>query len=78
MMASRFTQLWVLIFFSSVVSLPVFSSPSLSCKLRKKFQLNGMHEDGDVVLGGLFEMHFSSVFPELPFTSEPHQPRCEG
>lgn len=78
MMASRFTHLYVFILFSSIVLLPVFSSPSLSCKLRKKFDLNGMHEDGDVVLGGLFEMHFSSVFPELPFTSEPQQPRCEG
>ncbi|XP_078140095.1 extracellular calcium-sensing receptor-like [Centroberyx gerrardi] len=37
-----------------------------------------MHKAGDVVLGGLFELHYTSVFPELSFTSEPQQPRCQG
>ncbi|XP_078140172.1 extracellular calcium-sensing receptor-like [Centroberyx gerrardi] len=37
-----------------------------------------MHKAGDVVLGGLFEVHYTSVFPELSFTSEPQQPRCQG
>uniref|UniRef100_UPI0037E742E6 extracellular calcium-sensing receptor-like n=1 Tax=Semicossyphus pulcher TaxID=241346 RepID=UPI0037E742E6 len=37
-----------------------------------------MHMPGDVVLGGLFEVHYSSIFPELSFTSEPNQPRCQG
>ncbi|XP_071396847.1 extracellular calcium-sensing receptor-like [Centroberyx affinis] len=37
-----------------------------------------MHKAGDVVLGGLFQVHFFSVFPELSFTSEPQQPSCHG
>ncbi|XP_029699310.1 extracellular calcium-sensing receptor-like [Takifugu rubripes] len=37
-----------------------------------------MHEPGDVLLGGLFEVHYSSVFPKWTFTSEPHQPVCTG
>ncbi|XP_067363734.1 extracellular calcium-sensing receptor-like [Channa argus] len=37
-----------------------------------------MHKPGDVVLGGLFEVHFTSVFPEWTFTSEPQQPSCKG
>ncbi|XP_076591637.1 extracellular calcium-sensing receptor-like [Chaetodon auriga] len=37
-----------------------------------------MHKPGDVVLGGLFEVHYSSVFPEWTFTSEPQQPTCKG
>ncbi|XP_073350290.1 extracellular calcium-sensing receptor-like [Pagrus major] len=37
-----------------------------------------MRKSGDVVLGGLFEVHYSSIFPELLFTSEPHQPKCQG
>ncbi|XP_045928768.1 extracellular calcium-sensing receptor-like [Micropterus dolomieu] len=37
-----------------------------------------MHKPGDVVLGGLFEVHYTSVFPERTFTSEPQQPSCKG
>ncbi|XP_053479648.1 extracellular calcium-sensing receptor-like [Ictalurus furcatus] len=47
------------------------------CQLRGHFRLNGMHRDGDLILGGLFEVHFLTVFPELSFTSEPEQPYCE-
>uniref|UniRef100_A0A3Q1J2R3 G-protein coupled receptors family 3 profile domain-containing protein n=1 Tax=Anabas testudineus TaxID=64144 RepID=A0A3Q1J2R3_ANATE len=48
-----------------------FCLPPL-CKLWRKFHLNGMYKTGDVVLGGLFEVHYSSVLPELTFISEPH------
>ncbi|XP_037631646.1 extracellular calcium-sensing receptor-like [Sebastes umbrosus] len=37
-----------------------------------------MHQPGDVVLGGLFEVHYTSVFPKLTFTSEPKQLSCQG
>ncbi|XP_026232657.1 extracellular calcium-sensing receptor-like [Anabas testudineus] len=37
-----------------------------------------MHKPGDVVLGGLFEVHFTSVYPEWTLTSEPQQPTCNG
>ncbi|XP_054460758.1 extracellular calcium-sensing receptor-like [Anoplopoma fimbria] len=37
-----------------------------------------MHKPGDVILGGLFEVHYTSVFPELSFTSEPNQLSCQG
>ncbi|KAF7218583.1 extracellular calcium-sensing receptor-like [Nothobranchius furzeri] len=49
-----------------------------SCKLWKKFYLNELHEPGDVVLGGLFEVHYTSVYPQATFTSEPQQPTCTG
>lgn len=49
-----------------------------SCQIQEQFALNGMHKAGDVVLGGLFEIHFFSVFPDLSFTSEPQQPTCYG
>ncbi|XP_078023626.1 extracellular calcium-sensing receptor-like [Epinephelus lanceolatus] len=37
-----------------------------------------MHKAGDVVLGGLFQVHFFSVFPDLSFTSEPQHPTCNS
>nr|XP_046245948.1 extracellular calcium-sensing receptor-like [Scatophagus argus] len=52
--------------------------PASSCQLLEEFHLSGMHKAGDVVLGGLFEIHFFSVFPDLSFTSEPKQPTCHG
>nr|XP_046244982.1 extracellular calcium-sensing receptor-like [Scatophagus argus] len=54
------------------------SSFPTSCKLWRKFHLNEMHKPGDVVLGGLFEVHYTSVFPERTYISEPQQPICKG
>nr|XP_043878344.1 LOW QUALITY PROTEIN: extracellular calcium-sensing receptor-like [Solea senegalensis] len=61
--------------FSSAVSSSLYSS---SCQLQRQFHLNGMHKTGDVILGGLFEIHFFSADPDLTFTSEPQQPHCYG
>ena len=62
-------------YISLVVSSPIYSS---SCRLQGQFHLNEMHKAGDVVLGGIFRIHFFSVFPDLSFTSEPPQPTCHG
>ncbi|XP_030600105.1 extracellular calcium-sensing receptor-like [Archocentrus centrarchus] len=37
-----------------------------------------MHKTGDVVLGGMFQIHFFSSVPNVSFTSEPQQPTCHG
>uniref|UniRef100_A0A8C1L1V3 Extracellular calcium-sensing receptor-like n=1 Tax=Cyprinus carpio TaxID=7962 RepID=A0A8C1L1V3_CYPCA len=47
------------------------------CQLQGHFRLNGMHQDGDVILGGLFQVHFFTVFPDLSFKTEPEPPYCE-
>ncbi|XP_067363706.1 extracellular calcium-sensing receptor-like [Channa argus] len=67
--------LMTFVLFSSSLISPSLFSP---CKLRRKFMLNGMHQPGDVILGGLFEVHYTSVFPELTFTTEPNQLMCLG
>ncbi|XP_075330718.1 extracellular calcium-sensing receptor-like [Odontesthes bonariensis] len=71
-------------FLSACLLLIVFSVLSVSsslisfCKLWRKFNLNEIQKSGDVVLGGLFEVHYTSSFPEQTFTSEPQQPSCKG
>ncbi|XP_075330716.1 extracellular calcium-sensing receptor-like [Odontesthes bonariensis] len=71
-------------FLSACLLLIVFSVFSVSsslisfCKLWRKFNLNEIQKSGDVVLGGLFEVHYTSSFPEQTFTSEPQQPSCKG
>nr|XP_043878331.1 extracellular calcium-sensing receptor-like [Solea senegalensis] len=67
------TSLLLLMLFSC------FSSAlSSSCQLRGQFNLNGMHKPGDVILGGIFRLHFFPAYPDLSFTSEPQQPTCFG
>ncbi|XP_073707070.1 extracellular calcium-sensing receptor-like [Garra rufa] len=48
-----------------------------TCQLQGHFRLNGMYQDGDVLFGGLFEVDFLTVFPELSFRTEPDPPYCE-
>ncbi|XP_013771507.1 extracellular calcium-sensing receptor-like [Pundamilia nyererei] len=49
-----------------------------SCQLQGQFNLNRMQKSGDVILGGLFPVHFFSSIPDLSFTSQPQQPSCHG
>uniref|UniRef100_A0A8C6KF30 G-protein coupled receptors family 3 profile domain-containing protein n=1 Tax=Nothobranchius furzeri TaxID=105023 RepID=A0A8C6KF30_NOTFU len=64
--------LFLLMLYYMYVSTAASSSPSLnSCHGR--FHLNGMHKAGDVVVGGIFQVHFFSVSPDLSFVSEPEQ-----
>uniref|UniRef100_A0A3P8VXP6 Extracellular calcium-sensing receptor-like n=1 Tax=Cynoglossus semilaevis TaxID=244447 RepID=A0A3P8VXP6_CYNSE len=43
-----------------------------------QFHLNGMHQSGDIVLGGLFSVNFLTTASDLSFTSEPQLPTCYG
>ncbi|XP_056621609.1 extracellular calcium-sensing receptor-like [Triplophysa dalaica] len=54
-----------------------FIPSSESCRLQGHFRLNGMYQDGDFVIGGLFEVQHLKVFPDLSFRMEPEQPQCE-
>ncbi|XP_058490668.1 extracellular calcium-sensing receptor-like [Solea solea] len=59
--------------FTSAVSSSLYSS---SCQLQRQFNLNEMYKPGDVILGGIFGLHFFPAYPDLSFTSEPQQPTC--
>uniref|UniRef100_A0A3P8W0R4 G-protein coupled receptors family 3 profile domain-containing protein n=1 Tax=Cynoglossus semilaevis TaxID=244447 RepID=A0A3P8W0R4_CYNSE len=45
---------------------------------QRQFDLNGIHQTGDVILGGLFAINFFSTVPDLSFTSEPQESVCYG
>ncbi|XP_030600123.1 extracellular calcium-sensing receptor-like [Archocentrus centrarchus] len=62
-------------YFSSALSSSLFTT---SCQWQGQFHVNGMHKSGDVILGGLFPVHFFSSIPDLSFTSKPQQPTCHG
>ncbi|MBN3324579.1 CASR protein, partial [Atractosteus spatula] len=48
-----------------------------TCRLREVFDLYGLYKEGDIILGGIFESHFKTVYPELSFTAKPEPLSCE-
>ncbi|XP_048025591.1 extracellular calcium-sensing receptor-like isoform X3 [Megalobrama amblycephala] len=73
--------MWTTLSICLYVSFNFISAASIrksgTCQLQGHFRLNGMYQAGDVILGGLFEVHFRTVFPELSFRTEPEPPYCE-
>ncbi|XP_048025593.1 extracellular calcium-sensing receptor-like [Megalobrama amblycephala] len=61
--------------FNCISAASIFRSGT--CQLQGRFKLNGMYQDGDVILGGLFQVHFFTVFPDLSFKMKPEPPHCE-
>uniref|UniRef100_A0A3Q4MA53 Extracellular calcium-sensing receptor-like n=1 Tax=Neolamprologus brichardi TaxID=32507 RepID=A0A3Q4MA53_NEOBR len=53
-------------YFSHTIPSSLFPS---SCQLQEQFNLNRMQKSGDVILGGLFPVHFFSSISYLSFTS---------
>ncbi|XP_072329706.1 extracellular calcium-sensing receptor-like [Scyliorhinus torazame] len=48
------------------------------CRHQGKFDLSGVSRKGDVVLTGLFPIHFRTIQPNLSFHEEPSPPVCDG
>ncbi|KAL1256609.1 hypothetical protein QQF64_012154 [Cirrhinus molitorella] len=77
----RKREMWITLNICLYLSFNCISAASIfrsgTCQLQGRFKLNGMYQDGDVILGGLFEVHFFTVFPELSFRAAPEPPYCE-
>uniref|UniRef100_A0A3P9B4W6 Extracellular calcium-sensing receptor-like n=1 Tax=Maylandia zebra TaxID=106582 RepID=A0A3P9B4W6_9CICH len=54
------------------------SRGSVISHLYCQFHINRMQKSGDVILGGLFPVHFFSSISDLLFTSQPEQPTCHS
>uniref|UniRef100_A0A4W3GWB0 Extracellular calcium-sensing receptor-like n=1 Tax=Callorhinchus milii TaxID=7868 RepID=A0A4W3GWB0_CALMI len=56
-------------------SLPfhAFGAIEPTCKPLEKFNLYGIHKDGDVIIGGLFPIHFSVTAPQLSYKAKPQE-----
>ncbi|XP_039610991.1 extracellular calcium-sensing receptor-like [Polypterus senegalus] len=48
------------------------------CKLQDNFNLNGIYKKGQIILGGLFEINYKTIIPELSFKSKPEPWKCES
>ncbi|XP_077050153.1 extracellular calcium-sensing receptor-like [Siphateles boraxobius] len=74
-------QMWITLNICLYLSFNCISAASIvrsgTCQIQGCFKFNGMYQDGDVILGGLFEVNFFTVFPELSFRTEPEPPYCE-
>uniref|UniRef100_A0A9J8CPF4 G-protein coupled receptors family 3 profile domain-containing protein n=1 Tax=Cyprinus carpio carpio TaxID=630221 RepID=A0A9J8CPF4_CYPCA len=74
-------MMWIILYIFLYLSFNCISADSIlksgTCQLQGRFKLNGMQQDGDFILGGLFHVHFFTVFPELSFRMEPEPPYCE-
>ncbi|XP_069053822.1 extracellular calcium-sensing receptor-like [Lepisosteus oculatus] len=58
-------------------STPSYTDVVHTCRLREEFDLYGLYKEGDIILGGMFEIHFITVYPELSFTAKPEPLSCE-
>ncbi|XP_024911007.1 extracellular calcium-sensing receptor-like, partial [Cynoglossus semilaevis] len=73
-----FQEMSVLLIYVCVFTVRFPSLYSFTCQLQGQFNLNGIHQTGDVILGGLFSVNVFSTVPDLSFTSEPQESVCYG
>uniref|UniRef100_H3AJD4 G-protein coupled receptors family 3 profile domain-containing protein n=1 Tax=Latimeria chalumnae TaxID=7897 RepID=H3AJD4_LATCH len=59
-----------------VLSAPVFKTAQLGCVL-PNLNVEGYSKDGDIIIGGIFPLHYSKILPDLSFTKLPKIVTCE-
>ncbi|XP_041120485.1 extracellular calcium-sensing receptor-like [Polyodon spathula] len=69
---------FILALLSPVVEPTPGKTTEAACTLQGNFELPGLLEDGDVIIGGLFPMHYRVVVPELNYTYKPAASACQG
>ncbi|XP_028647608.2 extracellular calcium-sensing receptor-like [Erpetoichthys calabaricus] len=65
----------------SVLYLYVLTGVTFSenvCRIQEWFQLQTLHKKGDIMLGGIFELTYTSFVPDFTFTAKPEKWKCES
>uniref|UniRef100_A0A8C4SLE9 Extracellular calcium-sensing receptor-like n=1 Tax=Erpetoichthys calabaricus TaxID=27687 RepID=A0A8C4SLE9_ERPCA len=57
-----------------------FSAASLepTCNIKEQFEMQGLYKKGDIIIGGIFEVSFKAILPDLSFHSKPERWKCES
>uniref|UniRef100_A0A8C4X9Y7 Extracellular calcium-sensing receptor-like n=1 Tax=Erpetoichthys calabaricus TaxID=27687 RepID=A0A8C4X9Y7_ERPCA len=56
----------------------VASTDDPLCRIQEKFDLQGLYKKGDIILGGIFEVSFKTIVPDLSFRFKPEKWNCES
>ncbi|XP_069053648.1 extracellular calcium-sensing receptor-like [Lepisosteus oculatus] len=64
--------------FNSLSASAPHADGEASCTLQGNFGLPGFLADGDIIIGGLFPMHYRVVVPDLTYTHKPAASGCQG
>lgn len=54
------------------------SDPSLKCSLQGNFDQPAFMSDGDIIIGGIFPMHYRVELPTTNYRSKPSAAECQG
>ncbi|MGH0143040.1 UNVERIFIED_CONTAM: hypothetical protein FKN15_077584 [Acipenser sinensis] len=76
--ANAMQLLLILALLSPVVETTPGKTTEAACTLQASFELPGFLADGDIIIGGLFPMHYRVLVPELNYTYKPAASGCQG
>ncbi|XP_058890414.1 extracellular calcium-sensing receptor-like [Acipenser ruthenus] len=48
------------------------------CRLNGRFTPSALSQDGDVVIGGIFTLHYKGAVPQISYSTSPKNPGCIG
>uniref|UniRef100_H3A187 G-protein coupled receptors family 3 profile domain-containing protein n=1 Tax=Latimeria chalumnae TaxID=7897 RepID=H3A187_LATCH len=63
---------------NSFIVCKLCKDPNEMCELRGNFNLPMLEKDADVIIGGLFPVHFRAAVPDLSYNHKPETSECEG
>ncbi|XP_039609128.1 extracellular calcium-sensing receptor-like [Polypterus senegalus] len=71
---------YIYIFIYPFLTMNALSATSLepTCNIKEQFEMQGLYKKGDIIIGGIFEVSFKAILPDLSFHSKPERWKCES